>query len=149
MSHDTSHVVHWCEDCGNLLTCCSFRDEQHGTYKRTRCRHSHCSLWQFAYMLKLVLKSAAHKLARKFQAPTLYRRRPLSTKTQCRRSPSTLCTSVAATVLSTPPDRAQMTWSSGPTCTAASVQAGVLDCAVTLNLVNNTNGCDCYYSMLR
>ena len=34
---------------------------------------------------------------------------PLSTKTQCSRSPSTLWTRVAATVLSTPPDNAQMT----------------------------------------
>lgn len=50
---------------------------------------------------------------------TLYRRRPLSTKTQCSRSPRTLCTRVAATVLSTPPESAHMTWSSGPTCTAA------------------------------
>ncbi len=40
---------------------------------------------------------------------TLYLRRPLSTKTQCRRLPRTWCTSVAATVLSTPPDKAQMT----------------------------------------
>ena len=48
--------------------------------------------------------------------PTLYLRRPLSTNTQCSRSLSTLCTSTAATALSTPPDSAQMTWSSGPTC---------------------------------
>lgn len=49
---------------------------------------------------------------------TLYRKRPLSTKTQCNRSPKTWCTRVAATVLSTPPDNAHMTWSSGPTCSA-------------------------------
>ena len=47
---------------------------------------------------------------------TLYLRRPLSTKTQWSRSLSTLCTRSAATALSTPPDRAQITWSSGPTC---------------------------------
>eukprot|EP00951_Prasinocladus_malaysianus_P027489 scaffold246875_cov50-Prasinocladus_malaysianus.AAC.2 len=41
--------------------------------------------------------------------PTLYLRRPLSTKMQCRRSPMTLWTRVAATAESTPPDRAQMT----------------------------------------
>mmetsp|Transcript_21332 Transcript_21332/g.63932 ORF Transcript_21332/g.63932 Transcript_21332/m.63932 type:complete len:277 (+) Transcript_21332:892-1722(+) len=47
---------------------------------------------------------------------SLKRSSPLSTNTQCRRSPRTLCTSVAATVESTPPESAQMAWSSGPTC---------------------------------
>mmetsp|Transcript_988 Transcript_988/g.2570 ORF Transcript_988/g.2570 Transcript_988/m.2570 type:complete len:228 (-) Transcript_988:267-950(-) len=47
---------------------------------------------------------------------SLYRSSPLSTNTQCRRSPKALCTSTAATVESTPPERAQMACSVGPTC---------------------------------
>mmetsp|Transcript_21878 Transcript_21878/g.41792 ORF Transcript_21878/g.41792 Transcript_21878/m.41792 type:complete len:224 (+) Transcript_21878:674-1345(+) len=46
---------------------------------------------------------------------SLYRSRPLSTKQQCKRSPRTLCTRVAATAESTPPERAQIACSSGPT----------------------------------
>ncbi len=52
-------------------------------------------------------------------ARALKRSSPLSTNTQCRRAPTTLCTSVAATVLSTPPLSAQITCSSGPTCPAS------------------------------
>mmetsp|Transcript_38655 Transcript_38655/g.69276 ORF Transcript_38655/g.69276 Transcript_38655/m.69276 type:complete len:203 (-) Transcript_38655:555-1163(-) len=52
------------------------------------------------------------------RSASLYRSSPLSTNTQCRRSPMTLWTSVAATAESTPPERAQMTWSSGPTFAA-------------------------------
>mmetsp|Transcript_9244 Transcript_9244/g.22746 ORF Transcript_9244/g.22746 Transcript_9244/m.22746 type:complete len:241 (-) Transcript_9244:657-1379(-) len=46
---------------------------------------------------------------------SLCRSKPLSTKQQCRRSPIALCTSVAATAESTPPDNAQMTCAVGPT----------------------------------
>mmetsp|Transcript_24890 Transcript_24890/g.41612 ORF Transcript_24890/g.41612 Transcript_24890/m.41612 type:complete len:287 (+) Transcript_24890:501-1361(+) len=45
---------------------------------------------------------------------SLYLSRPLSTKQQWRRSPMALCTSVAATAESTPPDSAQMACSLGP-----------------------------------
>ena len=45
-----------------------------------------------------------------------WRSRPWSTKTQVRRSPMARCTSVAATALSTPPLRPQMTWPVDPTC---------------------------------
>mmetsp|Transcript_15989 Transcript_15989/g.37906 ORF Transcript_15989/g.37906 Transcript_15989/m.37906 type:complete len:218 (+) Transcript_15989:900-1553(+) len=52
------------------------------------------------------------------RSDSLNLRRPLSTNTQCSLSPITLCTSVAATAESTPPDSAHITCSSGPTCLA-------------------------------